>query len=111
MLLQKRILLSLLTLSFGTALIASNMVYATGNPAESHDSTSPTRRVEDMNYRYLSYNDTACSECHKKVEYVNKVHNNDGHHYRHHGHHHNGHHHKHHHHGHHHGHHHHGHHR
>jgi hypothetical protein len=91
---QKKILLSLGTMVFGSTLAMSNMVYA-GNPAESHDSTSPTRRVEDMNYTNLSYNTMAaqtgdvktCNECHKQVD-VDQVQHKGGHHYRkHHGHH------------------------
>jgi hypothetical protein len=93
MVVQKRILSYLITFTFAASLVASNLVYATGNPAETHDSTSPTRRVEDMNYSYLNLNfnktniahTETCQSCQKNVDEV-VVHEKkvvkDGHHYR-----------------------------
>ncbi len=74
--LKKKILLTLLSLTFGSALVAGNVVYATGNPAESHDETSPLRRVQEMEYSNISFlnvaHATECSECHKQVNMVDK---------------------------------------
>lgn len=75
---KKKLLLSLLSLTLGASLIAGNVVYASGNPAESHDSTSPTRRVQDMEYsdsnNTISFysadagtGHSSCSECQKQV--------------------------------------------
>lgn len=84
---KKNILLPVLALTFSTSLVFGNVVYATGNPAESHDETSPLRRVQEMEYGTVSYNtaDTGyrpCSECQKQQEmvHVDKQHvNKDGH--------------------------------
>lgn len=94
---KKRILLSLLTLTMGSTLILANAVYATGNPAESHDETSPLRRVQDMQYgdTHISFNTSSynianagegCSECQKQRDVVqlDNKHVKDVHHYRHH---------------------------
>lgn len=78
---KKKLLLSLLSLTLGASLIAGNVVYASGNPAESHDSTSPLRRVQDMEYSSDTTNTisfysadasqgsghSTCSECQKQV--------------------------------------------